>query len=59
MKHILCVSTKIPVRAAGGQDMLCLVTHEVALVVEAKGGGLPFESYLDAKCEIIPPVTTA
>jgi hypothetical protein len=59
MKHILCVSAKVPAKADGTQDILCEITHEIALVIEAMGGSLPFVSYLDAKCQIIPPVTTA
>ena len=58
MKHILCVSGEIPAKAAELQDVLCQFTHELALVIEAKGGSLPFVTYLDAKCQIIPPVTT-
>jgi hypothetical protein len=59
MKHILCVSGKVPAKAAEAQDLICTFSHELALIIEAKGGSLPFVTYLDAKCQIIPPVTTA
>ncbi len=57
MKHIFCISSAVPMKAADAQDLICQVAHEVALVMEAKGGSLPFVGYLDAKCQIVPPVT--
>ena len=54
MKHILCVSSSVPRRADGFQDLLCEVTHQAALVIQAKGGSLPFISYMDEKCQVTP-----
>jgi hypothetical protein len=53
MKHIMRVSSDVPRKAADVQDILCDVSHQFALVVEAKGGSLPLVSFLDEKCQLI------
>lgn len=54
MKHIDCVSRVVPARAAQVQDIICDLVHQIALMMEVKGGSLPLATYLDAKCQVIP-----
>jgi hypothetical protein len=54
MKHILCVSSSVPRRADDFQSFLCDIAHQTALVIQAKGGSLPFITYMDGKCQVTP-----
>ena len=54
MKHILCVSGSVPVRADDFQSFLCDIAHQAALIIAAKGGSLPFLTYADEKCQVTP-----
>jgi hypothetical protein len=54
MKHILCVSSSVPRRADRFQDLLCEIIHQAALITQAKGGSLPFITYMDEKCQVTP-----
>jgi hypothetical protein len=54
MKHIDCISRVVPARAVQAQDVICDLAHQLALMIEVKGGSLPLVSYLDAKCQVIP-----
>jgi hypothetical protein len=54
MKHIACVSGSVPAGANQFQDILCEVAHSTALILQAKGGNIPFVTYLDGKCTITP-----
>lgn len=54
MKHILRVSGSVPVRADDFQSFLCDIAHQAALITQAKGGSLPFLTYVDEKCQVTP-----
>jgi hypothetical protein len=54
MKHIKIVSKRAPAKAAVWQEVLCEVAGVVVGLLGAKGGSVPFLTYLDEKCEPNP-----
>ncbi len=58
MKHIRQVSKGSPAKAAVWQDVLCQLAGVVVGLLGAKGGSVPFLTYLDEKCQPNPILET-
>ena len=56
--HIRRISRCKPNGAAEWQDLVCLVSHIAAGLVEAKSGTAPIVTYIDGKCAIPTTNTT-